>query len=310
LAYAFRSISVDLHNNIRDPGRAVAAHVLAGNLCSDDGLRERLRQDAAALSGFYGSTFMTLGTPFEAPTSPTKPGESIPRPPKAESVAPPSVPSAASYWNGLSGAYKAGIAVAGLLALLFLAGLMDRQINFGQKTPSVLSPSPQARKAALPMAMAPPPTPAPTSQPPVRLKNGTVVRRFVTTGLGRFQIENGTDLDAIVVVVEQEVVNPDRAALYVRANSTATLGAIPVGSYRLAFELGRNWDRKTKRFHESMVKSMFDKVAQFEETPSDLLDGRPSVLYNTYRATLHGVKGGNAPTRPADPSLLIIGDEQ
>lgn len=142
----------------------------------------------------------------------------------------------------------------------------------------------------------------PTSKPnPVRLKNGTVVKRFIQAGLGVFQIENGTSSDAVVVFVEQGVAYPDRAALYVRANSRRRSDG-SCGTYQVAFELGSDWNER-RRFNESTERSAFENVATFEETPSYSPDGQDSILYSQFKATLHAA-GGNVRSKPVDESLL------
>lgn len=107
--------------------------------------------------------------------------------------------------------------------------------------------------------------------------------------MGHLRIINGTDRDAVAVLLELPESLP-RRAIYVRSNESGVITQIPHGAYQLQFQLGSSW-RTDRRFCEITGTSQFDRSLDFEERRT--YDG---VEYSTFELTLHPVPLGTART--------------
>jgi hypothetical protein len=107
-------------------------------------------------------------------------------------------------------------------------------------------------------------------------------------GSGRLQIENGRDEDAVIALVSKSS-SATVAKVYVRSNSTASLGQIPNGTYFLFYKTGSEWDGAD--FAEVSASRRFVDELSYNSTATTAVG---------YRATLQPVSNGNAPTMNAD----------
>ncbi len=130
------------------------------------------------------------------------------------------------------------------------------------------------------------------------LTTGTELKHFGTRkGLGALTVDNGTDRDAVVKLVEDRVPPRTRRAVFIRAQESWTIEGVPRGRYVLRFALGGDWDEGANRF---LVKPVY-----FE-----FVDHIDFNRYGTFTVTLHRVSGGNAPASPIAPDLFEASDAE
>ncbi|UCH50811.1 MAG: hypothetical protein JSV54_07290 [Chloroflexota bacterium] len=122
---------------------------------------------------------------------------------------------------------------------------------------------------------------------PVRLPNGTFLQKKLSGGLGELTIENGLDLDAVVILVDSKTPRTPLIALYIRSNASCTIKGIRDGAYIIYFSHGEDWDNDEKKFMGKTIYERFKDELQFEETED---------VYTTWDITLHSVVGGTAET--------------
>jgi len=126
------------------------------------------------------------------------------------------------------------------------------------------------------------PTVAPSPTLTRRLATGTVVKQTgALNGMGELTVENGLDLDAVAVLSRDSWL----LAVYVRNNSSHTIGGIPDGNYELFFTLGEDWDAGQAEFTRRRDLSRFEESFPFTST---------STTYSIWSVTLHPVPGGTA----------------
>lgn len=124
-----------------------------------------------------------------------------------------------------------------------------------------------------------------------RPKNGTVVTNKIKGGRGSLTVENGNDVDAVIVLAKKSKPHKAVLAVYVRAGKKATVKRIRDGTYVVYFTLGRRWDSVSKAFTRDVERSRFVDTVKFKTTRSGFL-----ITWSTWTLTLHPVFGGNAPT--------------
>lgn len=107
-------------------------------------------------------------------------------------------------------------------------------------------------------------------------------------GHGKFSITNGNSEDAAVILAATNDQVGDRL-IYIRAGMSATMDGIPVGEYRILFQIGANWDDSAEAFKCVRSTGMFDRIATFEERVKP-----DSIEYSEISITLHKLIGGNA----------------
>lgn len=303
LSAQFRSVSVDIHNARGDVARVAAAFSIAVRLCSDRNLATRLYEDEQTLSGIYGQHFRVLGSTMETPGSKGVPASRM----------------VSTYPGNATGTVRqqptsilerpltptqSVVAVLSVIGALAFGGFLISDGNSSAPRSSPVPPVSTAIPTPTPFFL--PPVPEATRPPMARLKNGRVLRRFRAEGLGALEVDNGTAWDAKVVLAEVGA-SSSRGAMYVRAGSKATMKGIPEGTYRLAFEFGEGWNKRTGGFDVSHGAEVFAESATFVETERYDNAGDLWRKGTGFTITLHKTSSGNAQTVPADPSLLAIG---
>lgn len=132
--------------------------------------------------------------------------------------------------------------------------------------------------------------PAPTPLPDRRIENGSVLRD-PGSGDGEFEVQNGTDRDATVILARG---GRTVGSLYVARGETARMEGIPDGSYEMFFTSGVDWDGAA--FTRSCAFDRFDEAALF-----DTKEIENGIEYTHFSVTLHAVPAGNAEILPVPP---------
>lgn len=158
--------------------------------------------------------------------------------------------------------------------------------------PTAKPAAPTARPAAAP---SPTPVPAPT-RVPVSLANGTDITPPApgAPGLGKLTIKNGTNRDAVAKLVtgsEDPKTWQTQRFVYVKANNTVVLEGIRVGTYRLAFMSGVDWDTDARKFLREVSASQFEETFEFKEEQTER-----GTRFSTWEVSLNPVAGGTGKT--------------
>lgn len=137
---------------------------------------------------------------------------------------------------------------------------------------------------------------------PVSLKNGTVLSQnsFFLKGLGKLDIDNGTDSDAVAKLVNT-LNNKSVFTVYIKANSKYTISNVRDNVYELVFSMGSDWDKTTKKF---LVNSGYEKFDDsFDFTTNRYSDGEyEHTQYTHFNVTLNPVVNGSAKTSEVNPA--------
>jgi hypothetical protein len=133
------------------------------------------------------------------------------------------------------------------------------------------------------------------------LPNGTELRkRRHLNGHGELTVENGTQYDAVVHLVDLNSEKTIRT-FYVKTGDAFVERQISPGLYGVYFTTGLDWNKDLRTFNSSASYSQFGKNMEFSEK-SDPDSGK--IEYSTYQITLHQVLGGNTPTYPSDKNAF------
>jgi hypothetical protein len=130
---------------------------------------------------------------------------------------------------------------------------------------------------------------------PARPETGTFIVDGPRAGDGELIIENGNDVDGLVVLTTPDDVPV--LAVYVRAGTTFTVTGIEDGTYYLYAVLGEGWDPAGRTFARVREAFRFDELLEFETTADQ---------YTSYTVTLHDVIDGNAPTTPVPAGSVPV----
>ena len=190
--------------------------------------------------------------------------------------------------------------------LFYLIPLVLWAVGEFNTTRSNRGPSPATSTQATPPAVPRPPSglpPVPPDRndveltPTVRLPNGTELRkRRYLHGLGELTVENGTENDAVVLLVELNTEKTIRD-FYVTAGNTFTEPRIAPGLYAIYFVTGSDWNPEKNAFNSNAIYSQFGRNVEFSEKP-DQVSGK--IEYSTYKITLQPVVGGDAAIYPSN----------
>lgn len=124
---------------------------------------------------------------------------------------------------------------------------------------------------------------------PVRLSTGTFLVEKLHGGLGELTIENGLDLDAVLILSSTEEPKDPLMAVYIQSKDSYEIKGIENGTYILYYSLGEDWDSYSKEFTRNRTYKRFEDELHFTTTGS---------TYTTYEASLHPITGGTARTEP------------
>jgi hypothetical protein len=129
-----------------------------------------------------------------------------------------------------------------------------------------------------------------------RPKNGKVLTNKIKGGRGKLTIENGNDVDAVLMLAKKS--SPKKALLvvYVRGGKDATVKNIKDGTYIVYYSLGERWDAKSKAFTVGGDRRRFEDTIKFKTIRVSTM-----ITWKDWTLTLNTVLGGNAPTEGVDP---------
>lgn len=189
-----------------------------------------------------------------------------------------------------------GASVAGILLLSWGVYLVANAPQGENSTASV-----RHAPAAVPAPVAtlqPVPPPCP---PEARIhpRSGTELGGQHRGGLGRLQVANGTDSDAVAVLIDDATETP-RRAIFIRSGELGAVTSVPSGRYRLRFQLGTDWLAE-RRFCRIRGTSEFSSAFDFQEIESD-----KGTRYSAYEVTLHPVPQGTARTHAVSDSRFEL----
>jgi hypothetical protein len=122
-----------------------------------------------------------------------------------------------------------------------------------------------------------------------RPKSGGELGGVYRGGHGRLNVENGTQYDAVAILVDDPTNSP-RRAVFIRTHESGAITSLPAGDYRLRFQLGSDWLRE-RRFCQTAGTSEFDSLLNFREKITD-----EGIDYQAFTVTLHTTVGGTATT--------------
>jgi hypothetical protein len=153
--------------------------------------------------------------------------------------------------------------------------------------------------AGRPVAIGEEVTPICDSKVLLRPASGSELGGKYRGGLGQLKIANGTERDAVAVLIDGATEVPKRA-IYVRSGEAGAITSVPNGNYRLRFQFGLRWLRE-RRFCEPANTSEFDDVFDFHQVATV---GGPK--YGTFEVTLHPVVDGTARTHSLSNAELRL----
>jgi hypothetical protein len=109
------------------------------------------------------------------------------------------------------------------------------------------------------------------------------------SGLGKLEVDNGTDRGAQLKVVAAEQGAPTMRHVYIGAHSKFTMTGIPDGEYRVLVLQGKGWNAATGTFGCDGAAREFEKHLEFTTTRTSS---------TRWTLTLQPVVGGAAKTDP------------
>jgi hypothetical protein len=119
-------------------------------------------------------------------------------------------------------------------------------------------------------------------------------------GLGKLQIDNGTQYDAIASLVN-EVSNVSVRAIFIRSQQNGYMTSIPKGQYHVQFQIGSDYLKYEGRFCRTKCSYEFENKFDYSETKSDR-----GITYSSYSVTLHPVLEGTARTKTIPDGLFKL----
>src|SRR5882724_3855500 len=133
----------------------------------------------------------------------------------------------------------------------------------------------------------------------VRPTSGAELGGYHRGGLGRLRVANGTESDAVAVLIDDATEVP-RRAIFIRSGESGAVTSVPSGRYRLRFQLGSDW-LSERRFCRIRGTSEFERAFEFQEVESDR-----GTRYSAYEVTLHPVPQGSARTHALSDSRFEL----
>jgi hypothetical protein len=190
--------------------------------------------------------------------------------------------------------------IASALVILSVLAFIAREVQSHTNTAELVTPASEHAPAERTSEKAPEPDSRPTEF--VSLATGTRVQQDVRTdGHGEFNVDNGTDDDAVVSLVDYSS-NQSVRCFFVQAHTSAHVQRISQGNYTLAFTTGLDWNAAEFSFGWHPSYSEFEHTFEFKERRDS-----EGVNYKSISITLHAVPTGSVRTRPITRQEFLRG---
>lgn len=191
----------------------------------------------------------------------------------------------------LQGRRISSLAMAVLTATLTVTPSQTPTMTPTATVPPPTSTPPPTATATRTPTLTPFPSPTATALPR-RLSNGTFIKQTMPrTGEGELEVNNGQDLDAVVVLTALN--DAPLFAVYIQARNSFKIEGISDGTYKVFFMLGEDWDSASGRFTRKVRYQVFEDTFRYTTT---------STTATIWRITLHPVVGGTGRTDSVSPS--------
>lgn len=102
-------------------------------------------------------------------------------------------------------------------------------------------------------------------KPPQSLASGTLVSEPADIGHGTLTVDNGTERDAVIKVLDEQNTRIV-VAFYVRGGTKASIHKLPDGNFRVFYALGKDWDSTGKTFTRDKAFGRFENELNFVTT--------------------------------------------
>lgn len=202
------------------------------------------------------------------------------------------------------------------IALLALAAAIVAVVLIGIHTPAqpeshapAVQPQPASVRPRSAQLFGPPFASKDSSRPQVRAPDcvadqlqpaaGAELARGLHGGLGILQVQNGTERDAVVALVDPGG-NKRPRRVYVPAGQTDDMTGIPAGDYRLRFALGSGYSSRMETFCVLTDAEEFDRAMIFSEVRTER-----GIRYREEQITLQKIINGNATSHAIDARLVF-----
>lgn len=180
-------------------------------------------------------------------------------------------------------------AAASLGGILLVSWAVYRIVNAPEDETSTASVPTRGTQSPDPVAPVQPVRSPCQTGAQVRPRSGAELGSRYRGGLGELRVANGTDADAVAVLIDNQSELP-RRAIFIRSGESGTMTSVPSGRYRLRFQLGSEWLAE-RRFCRPRRTSEFDSAFDFDEVES-----AGGIRYSVHKVTLHPVPEGTART--------------
>ncbi len=205
----------------------------------------------------------TAPKPAVASTPPTAMKTQAPKANAPEAKAPPKMAPAQVGGSQT----KLMIGAAAVVIVLAAAFFVMRGRSGGDKGPAK-HPAQASLPATAPTNATTAAAPGGCSANPARLENGTsVAHSLLGSGMGKLEVENQTPSDVTVRLVNEGSLTV--AWLYVQQGQSATISTVPLGTHRLMYSAGSDWDAQNLTFRCDDTYAEWDKPLDYSERRDD-----------------------------------------
>jgi DNA-binding transcriptional MocR family regulator len=125
-----------------------------------------------------------------------------------------------------------------------------------------------------------------------RLQSAAIIRDLRSGGQGELTVINGTNRDAVVVVLNTQA-GGLLVAFYVRAGDTVIMPDISDGLHRIVFGQGIDWDSKKRDFTRNVSFSAFERLFRFKT-----IQKKQQIQLTKAKISLNPIAGGTGKVKP------------
>jgi len=124
-----------------------------------------------------------------------------------------------------------------------------------------------------------------------------IVKPPIRSGAGQLSIDNGTNSDGVVAIVDTNNPGEAIAAAYIRSGEKYLLDGIPDGTYYVFVASGSEWSGATNSFTVDRRAERFENIAEYTTS---------SRQFTILEITLHPVLGGSGRTDVIPPDEFPV----